>query len=212
MNLMIGAAVLLIVGSGITLVSGWVGEEESLIWTSIGASVVAAVVLAVAYLQSRRAPATGASEPDLSALGESSAVATPVAPPAERAPASRLAWGAPTTEAPAEAEAATETVTATEPAEPAEAPAAASGTAPKPAAKPRKKTTKPETPARTRAATKPAPAATKPSSTRSGEVVAIPERKKFHTTACRYAQGKGEKMTKAVARRRGYEPCGVCKP
>ena len=53
MTALIGASVLLIVGSAIVLVLGWVSADESLIWTSIVASVVAAVTLALAFFRSR---------------------------------------------------------------------------------------------------------------------------------------------------------------
>ena len=53
MTALIGASVLLIVGSAIALVFGWVSADESLIWTSIVASVVAAVTLALAFFRSR---------------------------------------------------------------------------------------------------------------------------------------------------------------
>jgi membrane protein implicated in regulation of membrane protease activity len=53
MTLLIGGSVLLIVASAIALVFGWVSANESLIWTSIVSSVLAAVALALAFLRSR---------------------------------------------------------------------------------------------------------------------------------------------------------------
>jgi hypothetical protein len=41
----------------------------------------------------------------------------------------------------------------------------------------------------------------------------FPDRDRYHRPDCRYAKGRGsEKVTKATARRWGYEPCGVCNP
>src|SRR5688572_33019915 len=53
MTLLIGGSVLLIVASAIALVFGWASANESLIWTSIVSSVLAAIALALAFLRSR---------------------------------------------------------------------------------------------------------------------------------------------------------------
>jgi len=53
MTVLIGASVLLIAGSAIALVFGWVSANESLIWTSIVASFGAAIALALAFFRSR---------------------------------------------------------------------------------------------------------------------------------------------------------------
>jgi hypothetical protein len=46
-----------------------------------------------------------------------------------------------------------------------------------------------------------------------GEVVAVPERRKFHRPDCRYARVKGAtKMARSTARRRNFDACGICKP
>jgi hypothetical protein len=46
-----------------------------------------------------------------------------------------------------------------------------------------------------------------------GEVVAVPERRKFHRPDCRYARVKGAtRMAKSTARRRNFDACGICKP
>jgi hypothetical protein len=50
---LIGASILLILASAVSLVMGWVGANENLIWFSILASVVSAVCLALAYFRSR---------------------------------------------------------------------------------------------------------------------------------------------------------------
>ena len=53
MTFLVGGAVVLIVASAIALVFGWIDSNESLIWLSVGASVAAAVFLALAYHRSR---------------------------------------------------------------------------------------------------------------------------------------------------------------
>jgi membrane protein implicated in regulation of membrane protease activity len=54
MTILIGASVLLILGSAIALVFGWVSANESMIWTSIVSSVGAAVALSLAFFRSRQ--------------------------------------------------------------------------------------------------------------------------------------------------------------
>ena len=60
MTLLIGASVLLIAASAIALVFGWAAANESLIWTSIAASVGAAIALALAFFRSRQEVAAAA--------------------------------------------------------------------------------------------------------------------------------------------------------
>jgi hypothetical protein len=46
-----------------------------------------------------------------------------------------------------------------------------------------------------------------------GEVIAIPDRKRYHKPDCRYAAAAGaEAMSVDAATRRGYDACDVCKP
>jgi hypothetical protein len=47
-----------------------------------------------------------------------------------------------------------------------------------------------------------------------GRVVVIPDRGKFHLAECRFVRdaADAQEMTKAQARRQGYDACGVCKP
>lgn len=46
-----------------------------------------------------------------------------------------------------------------------------------------------------------------------GDVIAVPDRKRYHRPDCRYAKVKGaEAMTPAAARQRGYDACSICKP
>jgi len=46
---LIGGALLLIAAAAVTLVIGWIGADPPLIWLSIGASVAAAILLALGY-------------------------------------------------------------------------------------------------------------------------------------------------------------------
>lgn len=53
MTALVGGALLLIAAAAITLVIGWIGADASLIWVSIGASAVAAILLALGYYRSK---------------------------------------------------------------------------------------------------------------------------------------------------------------
>jgi hypothetical protein len=53
MTALVGGSVLLIVVAATALVLGWSSADGSLIWTSIGASVTAAVLLALGYYRSK---------------------------------------------------------------------------------------------------------------------------------------------------------------
>ena len=53
MTALIGGSMLLIALAAITLVIGWIGADPPLIWVSIGASVLAAVLLALGYYRSK---------------------------------------------------------------------------------------------------------------------------------------------------------------
>ena len=54
MTQLIGASVLLIAGSAIVLVVGWITAEAALIWISIVATVAAGILLALAYARSKQ--------------------------------------------------------------------------------------------------------------------------------------------------------------
>lgn len=45
-------------------------------------------------------------------------------------------------------------------------------------------------------------------------VIVIPSRGRYHRQGCRYVRGSSEavEVSKALATRQGYEPCGVCRP
>jgi len=111
---LVGGALLLIAAAAVTLVIGWIGADPPLIWVSIGASVAAAILLALGYHRSKE---------DVAAQ--------------ER----------PTVQA------------------------------------------------------------------RKGEVVAVASRQRYHKPDCRYAKVReAEAMSPTDARRRGYDPCTICKP
>ena len=114
MTALIGGSLLLIAMAAITLVIGWIGADPPLIWISIGASALAAVLLALGYYRSKE---------------DVAAQARPMVQAGE------------------------------------------------------------------------------------GEVVAVPERKRYHRPDCRYARVKGaEALSVKAARQRGYDACTICKP
>lgn len=156
MTALIGGSLLLIAGSAIALVIGWTSADESLIWTSIAASVAAAVMLSLGYYRSRaeatKRPVGGAGSGQASPPAGAPAKASAAAAAAAAVPAVR-SEPPPTQETPTVAPAASETV------------------------------------------------------------VAYPDRSRFHRPDCRYASlPGGEKIARDAAVRRGYDPCGVCKP
>ena len=52
-----------------------------------------------------------------------------------------------------------------------------------------------------------------PAEDEQDSVIAYPDRSRFHRPDCRYAAlPGGEKLVRETAVRRGYDPCGVCKP
>lgn len=150
MTLLVSGSMLLIAGSAMALVFGWVTANETLIWGSIVCSGGAGVLLALGYWKSRA---------ELKR-------ATSAAREAERP------TGPPPVEGP----------------EPIKSRSALADTGAMPAVAPG-------------------------SPIVEDLVVAIPDRKRFHKASCRYAGSKGaERISRATAERRGYTPCGVCKP
>lgn len=144
MTALVGGSVLLIVVAATALVLGWTSADGSLIWTSIGASVGAAILLALGYYRSKAELGT--------------------APPPHQAP--------PASGPPEEAEPPGPSATSTLPAGPSTQ--EASG---------------------------------------GGEVIADPDRKRYHRPECRFARApRAESMSLDAARARRYDPCGVCKP
>ncbi|MFP5352341.1 MAG: hypothetical protein ACLGIB_07255 [Actinomycetota bacterium] len=139
MTALIGGSLLLIVAAAALLVVGWVSADQTLIWTSIVASVVAGVLLSLGYYRSKDEAAAVAPERDR---------------PDRSTP--------PSTRPDPEHTQATPLVTA---------------------------------------------------DADTDRVIAYPDRSRFHRPDCRYASlPGGEKLTRETATRRGYDPCGVCKP
>lgn len=135
MTALIGGSLLLIVAAAILLVVGWTSADQTLIWTSIVASVLAGVLLSLGYYRSKGVAAAPARRPE------------PEPEPPRRADP--------------------EATQAT--------PAVAAGD--------------------------------------DDRVMAYPDRSRFHRMDCRYATlPGGEKIARDTAVRRGYDPCGVCKP
>ena len=54
MTALVGGSVLLIAASALALISGWLTAQATLIWISIGASVVAGILLALGYQRSKQ--------------------------------------------------------------------------------------------------------------------------------------------------------------
>jgi hypothetical protein len=174
-----------------------IGVFNDLMWVyvSIGASVLAMILLLVGVVRRKPVQPATAGAPYGPPVGEASAAATtavataPASAPAQRRPATPSAPRAP----------------------------AAKPTTRKPAAKKTaaKKTTAKKTTARKPAAKKTAAKkTTAASSTSRAMVVAIPERGTYHESGCRYVQGRKdtERLQKKTAQSRGFKACGVCKP
>ncbi len=180
---MIAASGILVVIAFVTLIAGVFRTGLGLIWTSIAASVLAAIFLALGVVQgNKRRVAT--------AVGPATVTVPPWSDqPAAPAPA---VYGA---------EAAEETAVMERPslaAVPEAEEEDISAYRPEPAAAP------------TRAAAPKKRAATAAS---AATVVVIPDRDKYHKETCRYAKNPAAMtLPKASARRQGYKACGVCKP
>ena len=182
---MIAASGILVVIAFVTLIAGVFRTGLGLIWTSIAASVLAAIFLALGVVQgNKRRVATAVGPAPATVPPWSDQPATPAPAQYASEPEEETAvMERPSLAAVPEAE--EEDVSAYQP-EPVAAPA------PKRAAAPKK-----------RAA----------SGASAGSVVVIPDRDKYHKESCRYAKNPAAmSMTKAAARRQGYKACGVCKP
>jgi hypothetical protein len=87
MTALVGGSVLLIVVAATALVLGWTSADGSLIWTSIGASVTAAVLLALGYYRSKAEldtappPHPGPPAPQPLEAPEPQEPSTPATPP-----------------------------------------------------------------------------------------------------------------------------------
>jgi len=173
----IAASGVLVIVAFVTLIVGVFRTGMELIWTSIAASVLAALFLILGVVQGNKRriqPAGGPADGPVAPWTESAAASTAVM---ERAPAPAMDDTM---------EEARPSLTAV-PAPESFAPAAEKT----PAAKP----------------------ATRKATAASPMVVVVPDRDKYHKETCRYAKNPAAMtMTKAAARRQGYQPCGTCKP
>ena len=216
MTLLLGGSVLLIGGSAVALVLGWLNANETYIWTSIGATAAAAVLLVVAFLRSRKeAPAAATAPPTAESLIDPEILADRE----ERATqkySRATTRGADETEATAVTPAAEDEVAEDDdeddesdgtPAPGTVVTSTGLGTAVAAVAADDESN---DNAAGATAATVGPPAG---GADATASVVAIPKTKKFHSLGCRFASAKGaETMDRASAVERGYQPCGVCKP
>ena len=206
----VGGSALLLAGAMAALAFGFANGEEALVWIALLASGAAAVFLVVAYGLSRRELRRSSSS-TLQAEAPTSVTSPPADPSRAEVPAEATGAEEGTTaeqgttekegssgpdETGSTAEASPEAVS--DEAGP-QAVAAGSPTA-----------TKPSTVKR---GSSPGTVATAKPSSPSDPVVGIASKKKFHRLECRYAKSESaEEMTRAAARRRGFTPCGICKP
>ena len=194
MALLMGGSLVLIAASAGILVVGWLNANPSMIVASMAGLVTAGLLLVVAFIRGRR----------IIARSSGAVVTTGYEAPVEAEPVARVPVdpvvaplplpGAASVSAPIEEP---------EPAAPAATP------------KPRKtrKTRKPATTAATSTTMKPKATAKKTTAKQPPKVVVFDGRDKYHRPECRFAKGRGaEKVTKATARRWGYEPCSICQP
>jgi hypothetical protein len=190
----IAASGILVIVAFVTLIAGVFRTGLGLIWTSIAASVLAAIFLALGVVQGnkRRVATAGAPAPMPAWSDQPSAPAAAATVP-ERAPATQT-YGEEDEEEPptlvAVPEPEPESFAPEEPAPAKRAPArsASRSGAKKSAAK---------------------------SSAASGAstVVVIPDRDKYHRESCRYAKNPAAmSMAKTAAKRQGYKACATCKP
>jgi hypothetical protein len=189
----VGGSALLLAGAMAALAFGFANGEETLVWTALVSSGIAALFLVIAYVISLRDMRAARSSTPAVEVGT-------VAPPqaAEQTQAEPPTQ-ADTDESP-EAKAEGETAAKAE----AETPAPAALSTGSPTA------TKPSTSKKSSA---PGTAAAARPSSPSDAVVAVASRKKFHRPECRYAKSdSAEGTTRATARKRGFSPCGICKP
>ena len=207
MTALLGGSILAIAASAVALVLGWLNAEETYIWGSIGATVLAAVLLVLAYVRSR-----GHETAYAAAQQEEAARGAAIDPEIERDRQERSEekYARATTRGEDEDGGAETQVLAPD----APPPPDPTGT----------------DPGFVSGATmaSPAPGATAPGDDGpaaggggattaargpAGDVVAIPRTKKFHRTDCRFAGADGARpMTRSDAEEQNYDPCGVCKP
>ncbi|MGH2786055.1 MAG: hypothetical protein ACRDJ1_12395 [Actinomycetota bacterium] len=196
---MIAASGVLVIVAFVTLIVGVFRTGLGLIWTSIAASVLAAIFLALGVVQGnkRRVATAGGPSTPMPAWSDQPATASTAVMERERIPA-RDEY---------EEEEPPTLVAVPEP-EPEPEPSRFAPPAPAPA--PAKK---PAAARSTTRSTAKKPAAKTSTTASAGSVVVIPDRDKFHRDSCRYAKNPAAmSMTKVAAKRQGYKPCATCKP
>ena len=197
---MIAASGILVIVAFVTLIVGVFRTGLGLIWTSIAASVLAAIFLALGVVQGnkRRVATAGGPAAPMPAWSDQPATGTATAVlERERAPMREEVEDEEEKEEPPTLVAVPEPEAEPEP----------STFAPTPAKKPAAARATTRSTAKKTAAKKPAAAAS------TGTVVVIPDRDKFHRDTCRYAKNPAAmSLTKAAAKRQGYKPCATCKP
>ena len=178
-----------------------IGVFSDLMWVyvSIGASVLAMILLLVGVVRRKPVQPATAGAPYGPPVGEASAAAAPAV-----------------ATAPAEAPAQRRPATPTAPTAPAAKPTTRKPAAKKTAAKTttRKSTASKTTAKKTTAKKTAAKKTTAATSASRAMVVAITERGTYHESGCRYVQGRSdtERLQKKTAQSRGFKACGVCKP
>lgn len=195
-----------------------VGVFSDLVWVyvSIGASVLAMILLLVGIVRRKPVQPATAGAPYGPPVGEASAApaaatavgTAPAAAPARRRPATPSATTAPAAKPATRKPAAKKTAAKS----PATKSTAAKSAATKTAAM---KSAATKTAAKKTAAKKTAvKKTTAASSANRVMVVAIAERGTYHESGCRYVQGRKdtERLQKKTAQSRGFKACGVCKP
>lgn len=222
----VGGSALLIAGAIAALAFGFADGEETLVWTSLVACAGSAVFLVVAYVISlrdlkagrRKAAAATASTSTSSTSTDGPYATAPVEAVStqQQSEVQSVASDAGQNRTPASD--AGDTGTESEAVQDGDEPETAEEGAQTDSAAPSTGTMaagSPTTPKPSTAKKSSAPgtaAAAKPSSP-SDQVVAVASKKRFHRPDCRYAKTEGaEDTTRAAARRRGYTPCGICKP
>ena len=188
------------------LVVGWVDANETYIWTSIGATAAAALLLGLAFVRSRSQAAATASEPTRGAPIDPEILADREQRTQEKYERATSRGEDEAADAGEEQGGAETQVLAPDAAGGAAPATSAGGAAPDASAG---GATPDATGGSATAATVGAPAG----GAEADMVVAVPKKKKFHRTDCRFASAKGaETVDRADAEGRGFEPCGVCKP
>jgi hypothetical protein len=192
MTALIGGSVLLIIVASVSLVMGWAGTNEPLIYTSITSSVASFVCLALAYYRSKAEARKIVAAADV-IEGVESAAAIDEEPSDDALVDTTSEDAVPQDEAPAS------TAADVEESDESAEDLVLAGTQEFAAV------TDDEPPRDE--------GSTGPDEPRSDEVVAIAQRRKYHRPECRYAEAAGgERVSKEVAVARGYDACRVCKP